>query len=71
MTILACSIETGEHKLKLAQIGKTKKHEHSKIQNDEEDSFNLPVWYINQSTNSLFLKFKIKKSCMESSFDLR
>lgn len=50
VTILACSNATGEHKLKLALIGKAKKPRAFKtVRCTSDGNFELPVWYRNQS----------------------
>lgn len=48
VTILACSNATGEHKLKLALIGKAKKPRAFKHVKSSPEGFDLPVWYRNQ-----------------------
>lgn len=48
ITILACSNATGEHKVKLAIIGKAKKPRCFKHVKSTSDGFDLPVWYRNQ-----------------------
>lgn len=49
VTILACSNATGEHKMKLAMIGKAKKPRCFKHVKCTNDGFDLPVWYRNQN----------------------
>lgn len=51
VTILACSNATGEHKLKLAMIGKAKKPRAFKnVKCTSDGQFDLPVFYRNQSS---------------------
>lgn len=49
VTILACSNATGEHKFKLAMIGKAKKPRCFKHVKSTSDGFDLPVWYRSQN----------------------
>lgn len=49
ITILACSNATGQHKVKLAMLGKAKKPRCFKHVKCTENGFDLPVWYRNQS----------------------
>lgn len=51
LTILACSNVTGEHKLKLCLIGKSKNPRPFKnVKKSSDDSYDLPVWYRNQKS---------------------